>query len=98
MGATDFIDVGRGPTVEEAYESAVKQAHYDYGHSGYSGTIAEKSGWVIIDSTKRTYQEAVDTANQLLADDDPRISDKWGPAGAIALDNGNWLFFGWASC
>lgn len=41
-------------------------------------------------------------AEQLVEEGDPRVDDKWGPAGAIRLDdapdgNGRWLFFGWAS-
>jgi hypothetical protein len=34
----------------------------------------------------------------LLEDDDPRVADKWGPAGCIKVAEGEYLFFGWASC
>jgi hypothetical protein len=47
MGATPFMDYVRGVTdVQTAYLSAVQQAQWDHGHSGYTGTIAEKSGFI----------------------------------------------------
>lgn len=36
-------------------------------------------------------------ARALVEIGDPRIDDKWGAAGCIALGDGEWLFFGWAS-
>jgi hypothetical protein len=44
--------------------------------------------------------EAYDFANKLLDDCDPRVDDKWGPAGCVAFKNKDdtmYLFFGWAS-
>jgi hypothetical protein len=35
-------------------------------------------------------------ADALMQLTDPRISDKWGPAGCLELGSGRWLFFGWA--
>ncbi len=49
MGATNFMDRRTAPTVKEAFYEAVQQALYDHGHSGYSGTIAEKPGYVVFD-------------------------------------------------
>lgn len=46
MGGTNFSDIGRGKTVGAAFINAVKQAQYDHGHGGYSGTIAEKGDYV----------------------------------------------------
>ena len=37
------------------------------------------------------------SARKLVDDGDPRIAEKWGPAGAIKLEEGKWLFFGTAS-
>lgn len=46
MGATNFNTVGVGKTVDEAMTEAQGQARYWHGHGGYSGTIAEKHGFV----------------------------------------------------
>lgn len=99
MGAVTFFctppTVG---TVEQAFHDAVEQARYDFGHAGYTGTIAEKDSWVVIDATGINEVDADRLARTLIEDDDERIRDKWGPAGAILLQDGTWLFFGWASC
>lgn len=42
MGASDFWTRVLGETAQEAFNKAVEQAQYDHGHSGYTGTIAEK--------------------------------------------------------
>lgn len=43
MGATNFETIAFGDTVRDAFNAAVEQAHWEYGHRGYTGTIAEKS-------------------------------------------------------
>ncbi len=95
MGAEEFTTVVRGATAEEAFRSAVEDAQYEHGHGGHSGTIAEKRSFVVItvpkDEDPRTFAE------RLLAEDDKRVCDKWGPAGCVQLGEGKWLFFGWAS-
>lgn len=45
MGGTNFQTVGVGRDVKEAYQNAVREATYEHGHGGYTGTIAEKDGW-----------------------------------------------------
>ncbi len=97
MGAYTFETLAEGPTVEEAFRTAVADAQYEHGHGGYSGTIAEKDGYVLVADEPRTYEAAHALADELIDADDPRVSDKWGPAGAIPLVGGGWLFFGWAS-
>jgi hypothetical protein len=44
MGACDFESVGFGKTANDAFRQAVSEAQYEYGHGGYTGTIAEKGG------------------------------------------------------
>jgi hypothetical protein len=95
MGACDFTTTARGKTAKEAFAAARSQAQYDHGHSGYSGTIAEKHEFVMIDVPKD--QEPAKFVRSLVQDGDPRIDDKWGPAGCIKLDGDAWLFFGYAS-
>lgn len=98
MGATVFGNRAAGETAGQAFDAAVKEAQYDYGHAGYTGTICEKDGWVMVSDKPLPLDEAVALGNRLLDEDDARISDKWGPAGAIAIDGGGFYFFGWASC
>jgi hypothetical protein len=47
MGGTNFHCEGKGKTADEAYSAAVQEALYWSGHGGYTGTIAEKSGFVV---------------------------------------------------
>lgn len=46
MGANTFCDVVAGDNVEQAFFKAVEAACYEYGHGGYTGTIAEKHEFV----------------------------------------------------
>ena len=95
MGAEQFFDVAVGVDAEAAFQNAVQQALYDHGHSGYSGTIAEKSSFVEI--TCPAGHDPGEYAEKLIDEGDPRVDDKWGPAGCIKLEDGRYLFFGWAS-
>lgn len=97
MGATTFTTVAEGDTADEAFRFARIEAQYDRGHGGYTGTIAEKSSFTMI-ARNLVPKDALALAEQLIDDGDPRIDDKWGPAGCIALADGKrFLFFGWAS-
>lgn len=102
MGAETFTQFGRGATLDAAFRDAVKEAQYQHGHGGYTGTLAEKSECVEIPPPVESQADAVARAYALLEADDDRISDKWGPAGAVrVLSDAHgqqlWLFFGWAS-
>jgi len=44
MGATTFETTAVGRDFGAAFTAAVRDAQYDYGHAGYTGTIAEKDG------------------------------------------------------
>lgn len=46
MGATNFETTATGKTAREAFLNAVNDAHYWHGHGGYTGTIAEKPGFI----------------------------------------------------
>ncbi len=97
MGATTFMTREKGKTVQEAFNSAVSRARYNHGHAGYTGTIAEKDGFIEITPPKEWELLPAKYARELLDNDDPRIDDKWGPAGAVKIGEDTWLFFGWAS-
>lgn len=95
MGADEFLVVSRGKDAHEAFNRAVEQAQYDHGHSGYTGTIAEKDSFVMIELPEG--KDPQDYAETLVSDGDNRIVDKWGPAGCIDLGDGAYMFFGLAS-
>jgi hypothetical protein len=99
MGADTFATRSQGKTPEEAFSKAVQDAQWEHGHGGYSGTIAEKGSFILIDWEKeRQGQESISGfINRLIDLDDERISDKWGDAGCVKLKEGEYVFFGWAS-
>lgn len=95
MGAEQFMTQAEGKTPQEAFNKAYVTAGYDHGHGGYTGTIAEKQKFVLIDVPKGN--NPVTYADELMDNDDKRIDDKWGPAGCVKIEDGKYLFFGWAS-
>lgn len=97
MGATSFITEAKGKTAREAFFEAIAHAEYTHGHSGYSGTIMEKSEYVMITVPTGFVGGPRGFARHLIDQDDHRISDKWGPAGCIDQGDGSFVFFGFAS-
>tara|TARA_R110002012_G_scaffold47262_2_gene123981 strand:- start:23 stop:334 length:312 start_codon:yes stop_codon:yes gene_type:complete len=102
MGAELFFTMSSGRHADEAFEEARRRARYDHGHSGQTGTINEKSEFTVIpvpDGTESFHK----FANELIDNCDPRVDDKWGPAGCIEtgvdgeMNRKLFLFFGWAS-
>jgi hypothetical protein len=98
MGAESFEHQAFGKDAKEAFDNAVEEALYDYGHSGYTGTIAEKDSFVEVGNAANL-PSAHDLARILMNNNDSRIDDKWGPAGCIKVTDpaDTYLFFGWAS-
>lgn len=98
MGAEYFTVRSTGKTAQEAFNAAIEEAVYDHGHSGYTGTIAEKDTFIMKGNCQTT-KEAFDLAESFELLDDAQVT-KWGPAGCIkVLEKENlWVFFGWASC
>jgi hypothetical protein len=94
MGATDFYTTVHGPTPEEAFKAAREEALHEYGHGGYTGTIAEKQTFIMV-----PLPEGVSPNDHAynLVESHRRISDKWGPAGCMKLAEGVYYFFGIAS-
>lgn len=97
MGAVPFFTHSKHENVDDAFWNAHSEACAANGILGYTGTIAEKSSYVVINATTQMEPaKARKLAESLIDREDPRIDDKWGPAGAIRTTEG-WLFFGWAS-
>ena len=113
MGATTFYTVGRGKTPSAAFESARSEAAYEYGHGGYTGTIAEKDSYVTVELpagvSVRDFLDAMPAhwyGEQLPAwakgfRQFKRLADtyddKWGPALCFPLGDGQYAFAGFAS-
>lgn len=97
MGACTFYTMGEGRTAREAFRSAQIEAMEEHGSRGYTGSIAEKDGFVLVDcpeSVRRDPPALREYIEDLL---DRRFYDKWGPAGCIQISEGLYEFFGWAS-
>ena len=59
MGACEYQEMSHGKTAAEAFHRAVTQAQYEYGHGGYTGTIAEKYDFTVFDLPPRVMAEKV---------------------------------------
>jgi hypothetical protein len=97
MGGQTFCISARGATAQAAFHAAHSEACHEHGHGGYTGTIAEKSEFVMIPVPADRTGDVWGYAQELIDDGDERIDDKWGPAGCIDQGQGNFVFFGWAS-
>ena len=98
MGAELFAVKARGKTAQEAFNNAVQEARYDFGHAGYSGTIAEKDSFEMANvPVGMSPKEYVD--NFFKDSSDSPFDDKWGPAGCVKdpYAEDTYVFFGWAS-
>lgn len=88
MGANEFHNLAEGPDVATAFSNAYDQAVHEHGHGGYSGSLAEKRDYVVMVQQPVSQVAAYALARQFLEDQDERIDDKWGPAGAIPVCTG----------
>lgn len=88
---------------KDVFDELVKQAGWDFGHAGYTGTIAEKDDYIMITppvplpNVDAVLEWALACTDPTSEHYDPRVADKWGPAGCIKVVNDGFLFFGWAS-
>jgi hypothetical protein len=78
MCASTFITTDATPDVDEAFSQAALDAQYESGAGGYTGTLAEKHSFVVLDRVPRWEDEALAEASRLIEAGDPRIDDKWG--------------------
>lgn len=83
MSASFFSTITRKSDPAEAFEAAVAEAFWAQPPGGYTGTVADKESYVIMQTAPLRATDAQVRAREL--DEDPRIEDKWGPAGAIAV-------------
>lgn len=66
MGASTFITTAKGKTAQEAFRAAREEALHEDGHGGYSGTIAEKSCFVMIADDGRALRARLARAIEIL--------------------------------
>lgn len=85
MGAYDFQNIVTGSDPQQAFDEVVSDKRFEKGHGGYTGSIGEKDSFTIVATEPMSLDDAEQLANRLMNEDDPRISDKWGPAGAIPV-------------
>jgi hypothetical protein len=98
MGANVFGTTAFGKTAKDAFRNAKNAARADMDEEdddGYTGTVLEKESFVMIDVPKGV--DPYEYAAKLIDKDDPRIYEKWGPAGCVQVGPDTWHFFGWAS-
>ena len=96
MGAQQFDTESYGKTAQEAFDNAVKQAQYDYGHSGYSGTIAEKNSFIVLGEFDNG-KDAGEFMEKEFDREGSAVDSEWGPAGCVKIGKDTYAFFGWAS-
>jgi hypothetical protein len=74
---------GRGANAKDVFAELCDQDRWENGHS-YSGGIGMKDSFVLI-GTVQTREAARVVADRLIDEADPRIDDKYGPAGCIEV-------------
>ena len=95
MGAEFNEEIFEDMSVDElkqAYQKEVEECLYNFGHSGYSGTFAEKPDLEI--QTIPNIPNPTEEEARTFADD---RNDKWEASFAIKLDSGKWFVGGWCS-
>jgi hypothetical protein len=91
MGATTFVTqvTGKFKDAGAAFNEAHSRATWLNGHGGYTGTIAEKHGFLVVtiqgNQTEKKIREAISEGL------DGRFEDKWGPAGCIEITSATLL-------
>ena len=54
MGAYEFTSYGFGKDAGVAFDACVRQAQWEFGHGGYTGTIAEKDDFRLLPPPPKT--------------------------------------------
>ena len=92
-----FYTVEKGPSANEAFFTAYKNALAEHKDElGFSGTIAEKDGYIIIEGpSDYDYEYSLRKAQEIMQyGRKTEIHDPLGPAGCIHIGNNDFLFFG----
>lgn len=81
MGATSYVQILSGPTLDTAYAAEVEQCRYEHG-SSYTGTIAEASGIRLVRTTPMLEYDALQEGQRLITTGQ---AQKWEDALAIPI-------------
>lgn len=81
MGASNFLEIGTGKSVNDAFRTVAEQSAYEYGHDAYSGTIAAKPGAALVATlparwTVRDFDAALADIDVSQYDEPLRAADK----------------------
>lgn len=100
MGAEYFENYSWNPDPQKAFNERVDQAAWDYGHSGYTGTIAEKNRFETVSATPMEEGAALEQWAYKYCEE--HNHDKWGPAWHVPVCDKEGkiighFFFGYAS-
>lgn len=113
MGSQSFDHRYTAPKttpLNTVFHDALQAARHEYGHGGYTGSLAEKNSCTLI-CTVATREQAERVVNDLMAGWSDTIlyreevsqiaDDKYGPAGVIrytaSATEFGYIFFGYAS-
>jgi hypothetical protein len=75
MGASEFSVISVGKDADEAFTRAKEAAFYDFGHSGYTGSIAEKPSFIILPRAESIGYEEIE--DRFMRDDDDWCLAHW---------------------
>ena len=79
-GASGFADYGYGTNANRVFQELKQEARYEHGSRGYTGTIAEKDGFVMATREVMTERQAREYADKHYDD-----YGKWDDAGCVAF-------------
>jgi hypothetical protein len=109
MGADSFYNQVKGANASKLFSGEVQNAKYEHGNGGYTGTIAEKSGYTMSRKPKGVKAESwYNRVEDFDSDDKTQkhyhelkhdynvLEDKWGDALCIPI-TGGFIFCGCAS-
>ena len=111
MGAQTFMITAYGKDMKSAYDNAVEDYLYEYGHDSYNGTISTTCGYrqvygVVDNNTpwtktkeKKAYEKAYDMLETMEKRECKGI-DLGKVSNRITHHNGwhKFIFFGWGAC
>ena len=86
-----------------AFKELIEEERYEHGHGGYSGTIAEKSEFKMVN--RKDGEDEDQVVNRYFDTDGHFCDDKWGPAACVDMGvdaqckpgERLFVFFGYAS-
>ena len=102
MGATNFIEFGKGKTAEQAFNTLVEQAEREYGNGYYNGTISTTA---LVKPPVRNLADkwSDETRDKAIAYAiEHNWGEKWESRAIHCGECGDglhmWAFYGWAAC